>query len=98
MAKNKNNKVYFCKECGFESAKWLGQCPSCKSWDSFVEETKINLNSQDLFTENSKNVDIIPKTINEIDVNENEKTKTGIGEFDNLIGGGIVKGNSSNCK
>lgn len=92
MAKNKNNKVYFCKECGFESAKWLGQCPSCKSWDSFVEETKINLNSQDLFTENSKNVDIIPKTINEIDVNENEKIKTGIGEFDNLIGGGIVKG------
>ena len=92
MAKNKNNVVYFCKECGFESTKWLGQCPSCKSWDSFVEEKITNINSHDIFTESSKNIDIIPKTISEIDDNEFDRTKTGISEFDNLIGGGIVKG------
>ena len=92
MAKNKNNIAYFCKECGYESTKWLGQCPSCKSWDSFVEEKIINTNSNDIFTEISKKPDIIPKTINEISENEFEKIKTGINEFDNLIGGGIVKG------
>lgn len=39
MAKNKT--VFFCQECGFESAKWMGQCPSCKTWNTFVEEIKI---------------------------------------------------------
>ena len=63
MAKNKNNLVYFCKECGYESTKWLGQCPSCKSWDTFVEEEKISEKSNDIFTEISKKPDIIPKTI-----------------------------------
>ena len=92
MAKNKNNLVYFCKECGYESTKWLGQCPSCKSWDTFVEEEKISEKSNDIFTEISKKPDIIPKTINEINDKEFEKTKIGINEFDNLIGGGIVKG------
>ena len=38
MLKNKKT-VYFCQECGYESAKWMGQCPGCKSWNTFVEET-----------------------------------------------------------
>ena len=41
MAKSKT--VFFCKECGYESSKWLGQCPMCKEWDSFVEE-KVSKN------------------------------------------------------
>ena len=39
------NTVFFCKECGYESAKWLGKCPGCNSWNSFVEE-KINKQSK----------------------------------------------------
>ena len=39
MAKEK--AVYFCQECGFESAKWMGQCPGCKTWNSFVEEPVV---------------------------------------------------------
>ena len=39
MAKRKT--VFFCKECGFESSKWLGQCPGCKQWDTFVEEPVV---------------------------------------------------------
>ncbi len=38
MLKNKKT-VYFCQECGYESAKWMGQCPACKAWNTFVEET-----------------------------------------------------------
>ena len=38
MAKSKNKTVFFCKQCGYESSKWLGQCPACHEWDSFVEE------------------------------------------------------------
>ena len=39
MAKAKKSTVFFCQECGFESTKWMGQCPGCKAWNSFVEET-----------------------------------------------------------
>ena len=39
MAKSKN--IFFCQECGYESAKWLGQCPACKAWNAFVEEPTI---------------------------------------------------------
>ena len=39
MAKSKN--IFFCQECGYESAKWLGQCPACKAWNTFVEEPTI---------------------------------------------------------
>jgi DNA repair protein RadA/Sms len=41
MAKAKT--VFFCKECGFESAKWLGQCPGCKAWNSFTEEPVVQI-------------------------------------------------------
>ena len=39
MAKAK--QIYFCQECGYESAKWLGQCPGCKNWNTFVEEKLV---------------------------------------------------------
>ena len=43
MAKSKN--IFFCQECGYESAKWLGQCPACKAWNTFVEEPTIGKGS-----------------------------------------------------
>ena len=39
MAKGKNTTVFYCQNCGFESTKWMGQCPGCREWNSFVEET-----------------------------------------------------------
>ena len=38
----KNASVFFCQECGYESAKWLGQCPACKEWNTFAEEPKVS--------------------------------------------------------
>ena len=41
MAKAKNNTIFFCQNCGYESAKWMGQCPGCRQWNTFVEETAV---------------------------------------------------------
>ena len=42
VAKGKNGTVFFCQECGYESAKWMGQCPGCKAWNSMVEERVVS--------------------------------------------------------
>ena len=87
MAKAKS--VFFCKECGFESAKWLGQCPGCKSWNSFVEEPvvrKVNTSSSAKVTKAE------PETLALVKLEENERKLTGIQEFDRVLGGGIVRG------
>ena len=92
MAKNKNKISFYCKECGYESTKWLGQCPNCSAWNGFVEN-KFETNIEGLdFINLSKGQIEKPKTLNEISDNEIIKIKTGDTEFDNLLGGGIVKG------
>ena len=64
MLKNKKT-VYFCQECGYESAKWMGQCPACKAWNTFVEETvsakKVSSGSTN--TTQKKNEPVILKDI-----------------------------------
>lgn len=83
--------MYFCKECGFESQKWLGQCPSCKEWNTFVE-TKIKNKSLDISL-NLKNEEFVkPTVLKDIKVSEDDKINTGFKEFDEVLGGGIVKG------
>ena len=83
----KNDLIFLCDNCGYESNKWLGQCPVCKTWNSFVE-IKKSFNNKKIDNKILK----IPKTIDDIDIIENERIKTGYNEFDNLLGGGIVKG------
>lgn len=88
MAKG-NNIVFFCNECGYESRKWLGQCPSCKAWNTFVEE-KVNTSSK------SKIVSGITKstvtTLKEVTNEDGERINTGFDELDRVLGGGIVVG------
>ena len=89
MAKAKS--VYFCQECGYESAKWLGQCPACKAWNSMVEEkvtTKVNKSS----SAGSSLTKATPKKLSTVTFQEDERILTGIGELDRVLGGGIVKG------
>lgn len=87
MAKAKS--VFFCKECGFESAKWLGQCPGCKSWNSFVEEPVTRIVNTASSVKVSK---AEPESLALVKLEENERRLTGIHEFDRVLGGGIVKG------
>lgn len=86
MAKEK--QVFFCKECGYESAKWLGQCPGCKSWNSFVEE-KIKVGAK--HTSLSKEA-VAPTSILQVTTADESRIKTGILELDRVLGGGIVRG------
>lgn len=87
MAKVKIN--YTCQNCGYISARWLGRCPECDSWNSMVEEavTPSSLSLPKAFSSKSK-----PQAISEIKMSETLRFGTGIGEFDRVLGGGIVAG------
>jgi len=89
MAKSKAN-VFFCKECGFESAKWLGQCPGCKGWNTFVEEPVKLTKSGAIKARTLK--DVTPVTLKEISARDEDRVSTGFSELDRVLGGGIVPG------
>ena len=88
MAKIKS--VFVCNECGYESAKWLGKCPSCGAWNSFFEE-KI---AKDSGSSNSgeKKKSATPTQLNKVVGNEATRISTGFKELDMVLGGGIVNG------
>lgn len=87
MAKGKNS-IFFCQNCGNESTKWMGQCPACKEWNTFVEEAVSKSPSGK--TRNSSISE--PSRMSEILTNDDERIKTGIEELDRVLGGGIVQG------
>ncbi len=89
MAKTKNKTVFFCKECGFESPKWMGQCPGCKEWDSFVEEPVVKTAAGRPSIPLKRRE---PSRLSEVVTNEEARTLTGINELDRVLGGGIVTG------
>ena len=80
--------VFFCKECGYESAKWLGQCPGCKEVGTFVEEPKGPKNK--IIRRNITNS--MPVTINEVKADDEERISTGFSELNRVLGGGVVPG------
>jgi DNA repair protein RadA/Sms len=84
----KNSVMFFCKECGYESAKWLGQCPGCKEWNSFVEEPVKKKNNKIV----ARTADTQISSITDIVIDEETKLSTGMDELDRVLGGGIVKG------
>ncbi len=88
MAKSKGT-LFFCKECGYESAKWFGQCPGCKEWNTFVEEPVVKDS-----TGKRKVVTLAeaPVRLSEISIEKEDRMTTGIGELDRVLGGGIIKG------
>lgn len=87
MAKGKTS-VFFCQECGFESSKWMGQCPGCKAWNSFVEEV-VEKKSQKV---RQAIADVNPLPLSKIEYSDDERVSTNIAELDRVLGGGIVKG------
>lgn len=93
MAKSKKAVVYFCGSCGHESSKWMGQCPACKEWNTFVEEV-VSSSRGSLGSSKSgmQSRQATPVNFSAISLAEDERTKTGIEEFDRVLGGGIVPG------
>ncbi|WMJ89626.1 DNA repair protein RadA [Anaerocolumna sp. MB42-C2] len=84
----KNRTVFFCRECGYEASKWMGQCPGCKQWDTFTEEPVIKkkINKQVGLTQTE------PQLLSDVTTDKDQRILTGIEEFDRVLGGGIVIG------
>ncbi len=86
MAKNKT--VFFCRECGYEASKWMGQCPGCKQWNTFTEEPAVKkTTARQQGTAGAK-----PELLSEVSAAEEQRILTGIQELDRVLGGGIVIG------
>jgi len=84
----KTSTVFFCNECGYESAKWLGKCPACNSWNTFVEEKVVKQGSSKVVS--SKKVE--PVCLNSIENIKISRIKSGFSELDRVLGGGFVNG------
>ena len=81
--------IYYCQSCGAESAKWMGQCPSCKEWNTFVEEAAPAKGGKQV----SRRADSAKVTkLKDIEASKEERITTGITELDRVLGGGIVPG------
>ena len=87
MAKSKKN-VFFCQNCGHEESKWLGQCPACKEWNTFVEEKAAPVKPGAAKAMHEAQA----VSLNSISTGEDEMVYTGIEELDRVLGGGIVQG------
>ena len=88
MAK-KQTTVFFCNDCGYESAKWLGKCPACGQWNTFVEEKVVTGGSSSKEKVKSKSEVV---KLNQVEKKPTIRIKTGVKELDRVLGGGFVKG------
>jgi len=98
MSKNDNN-VFICDECGAVFEKWFGKCKECGAWNSLVEEKRIekpkkNNKNTSFFDDYTHETSVLLNDVDCEDV-ESERYKTGIGEFDRALGGGLVKSSVS---
>ncbi|MBS5315380.1 MAG: DNA repair protein RadA [Clostridiales bacterium] len=90
MAKLK--QVYICQECGYESGKWMGKCPSCNEWGSLVEEV-VEAKKPSLTAPSSRGTaSSAPVKLRDVKIENETRTTTGMKELDRVLGGGIVKG------
>ena len=92
MAKAKKVTVYFCQSCGYESSKWMGQCPGCREWNTFVEESIEKKAAGQLKAAPGGTEELKTTRISEIDMQSKQRMGTGFGELDRVLGGGIVPG------
>lgn len=88
MAKGKT--VFYCQSCGYESAKWMGQCPGCREWNTFVEEPVTSAGGAQQKVLGVKREE--PTLLSKVSRENSSRISTGIQEFDRVLGGGIVFG------
>lgn len=87
----KQDIKFVCQSCGHESPKWVGKCPECGQWNSLVEEQApvvSQMKVRQIITSST------PRSITDLEFNPEERTSTGIGEFDRVLGGGVVAGSA----
>lgn len=89
MAKAKTT-AFFCQNCGYESAKWQGQCPACHEWNTFTEEPVVKVAGSAEVKKAA--AEIKPVRLSEVHTDEKQRISSGMEELDRVLGGGIVAG------
>ena len=87
----KTKSVFICRECAYQSAKWMGKCPSCGSWNSF-DETVVSEEKKSKPISDMARAKRAVSKLSEVKTDLEVRYKTGIGELDRVLGGGLVKG------
>lgn len=88
----KKSTVFFCRECGYESPKWMGQCPGCKVWNSFTEEPVVRTKGAGLAAKSGHLTEKRAFSLGEVSMEDHHRFRTGFSELDRVLGGGIVPG------
>ena len=91
MAKGKTS-VFFCQSCGYESSKWMGQCPGCREWNTFVEEVIDKKSAGTIAKQRGSALEAKILPLSEIEMTGEKRVSTGMKELDRVLGGGIVQG------
>ncbi len=91
MAKMKQVSAFFCSNCGFESSKWMGQCPGCREWNTMTEEV-MRTGKATGDKASGRSLTVKPQTLSAVSMREEDKFYTHIAELDRVLGGGIVPG------
>ncbi len=87
----KTKTIFVCQNCGAQSPRWVGKCQSCDSWNSYVEEASVVYpESEKLRTQIISQANHVPVLLKEVQIHQEKRFFTGIGEFDRVIGGGLV--------
>src|SRR5262245_22783589 len=95
---SKSKTVFFCQHCGYETPRWLGKCPSCNQWNSFVEELLVKEDGKKQKQQDWKQHDdkdrnrVKTITLAEVEVNSGERLITADAELNRVLGGGVVPG------
>ncbi|MDE5746380.1 MAG: AAA family ATPase, partial [Acetatifactor sp.] len=92
MAQTKSKSVFYCQNCGFESTKWMGQCPGCKEWNTFVEEVVNTASLKNMGKSQGARSSRAPEVLADITIQEEDRLQTHIAELARVLGGGIVQG------
>ena len=90
MAKAKTS-AFFCQNCGYESSKWMGQCPACREWNTFVEEL-VDRKALSTSGKIKPATEAKPVPLSAIKTSDEERISTSMPELDRVLGGGVVKG------
>ncbi len=88
----KDRTVFFCSNCGYESIKWVGKCPSCNQWNTFIENKLAPKSKQTSYSKSDKAIDNQPLLIQDINTTQEERIDMHDKELNRVLGGGLVKG------
>ena len=89
MKRSKSTVIFVCQNCGNNSPRWIGKCPACSGWNTYVEEIVTKEKANPIFKSKSK-----PVLINEISLANEQRIKTDIKEMDRVLGGGLIFGST----